>query len=174
MQQNSILIINGSAACVDQDLDAIHELIGELPRDYMAIGLDAVDKHYWPIKYMATFHPAELPLIIQRRRDYGGNIDYEVISHEPRETVKHFISDWWKPSGSSALLGVQAAITRLGYKKIILCGCPMTGFNEKNNNYANFQQGWKARLKEVGDNVRSMSGWTMELLGAPTKEWLNQ
>lgn len=139
--------------------------------DFMAIGLDAVDKYLGHVLYVATFHPVEIPAIRERRRSAGGNVDYRVISHENQPGVDVIIMDWWRPSGSSALLGTQAAL-RIGYKNIVLCGCPMTGQNSQGSKYDSFQSGWKARQKEVAPFVRSMSGWTRDFLGSPTSEWL--
>lgn len=172
-ERKKILIITGSAHCTLQDIgDAIPEgPIGVHAYDFMAIGLDAVDIYNWPIQYMATFHPAEIPQIRKRREAVGGNLDYKVISHEQLDAVDIFIRDWWQPSGSSTLLGVQAAIQRLGYEKIILCGCPLTGKNKENGDYENFRKGWQANLDKIVGKVKSMSGWTREFLGAPTPEW---
>lgn len=164
------LIITGSAPCTLEDLSNIpfpHDRF-----DFMAIGLDAVDKYKMPIRYVATYHPAEIDEIRKRREDFGGNTDYEVISHEARSNVHLCIVDWWKPSGSSALLGVQAAL-HLGYHRIILCGCPLTGKNEKNGSYEVFRKGWEVHREKFKNSVRSMSGWTCELLGLPTEEWIN-
>jgi hypothetical protein len=167
----SILIITGAAPCILDDLTAL--AMDDSQADFMAIGLDAVDKYSWPIKYMATYHPVEIPEIKARRESIGGNTDYIVISHEPKPGV-----DIIEPllggecSGSSALMGAQAAI-KLGYRRIVLCGCPMTGKSVKNDNYETFRAGWEQKKKFLNGRVRSMSGWTKELLGAPTEEWLN-
>lgn len=169
--KNEIIIITGSAPNTLDDILAAHCILGDRPRLYMAIGLDAVDKYHWPIRYMATFHPAEIPQIKERRAAINANTDYEIISHESRDGVAHCIGDWWKPSGSSTLLGVQAAL-RLGYNRIILCGCPLIGKNKESGSYENFQSGWIPRVREIDGRVRSMSGWTKGLLGAPTQEWL--
>lgn len=188
-----LLIITGSAPCVIDDLTALPRRIpaaddmaigldfmtalkSEIPRrilaaDYMAIGLDAVDKYPWPIRYCATFHPAEIPQIRARREALIGRVDFAIISHERHEFVEIFVGDWWQPSGSSSLLGVQAAL-RMGYKRIILCGCPLAGQNDKGGKYEGFRTGWEARKKDLVDCVRSMSGWTADFLGKPTEEWL--
>jgi hypothetical protein len=60
----------------------------------------------------------------------------------------------------------------MGYEKIIVCGCPLIGKNDKDYDYANFQKGWTAKFNEIKHKARSMSGWTKDLLGAPTKEWI--
>ncbi len=164
----AVLYITGAHQDVLSDIEAVPK-VGE--REFMAIGLDAVDKYAWPILYMATYHPVEIDIIRHRRHAAGGNTDYKVISHERKPGVDICIEDWWKPSGSSALLGVQAAL-RMGYTRIVLCGCPLIGQNDKGGKYETFRAGWKERKDSVGPYVRSMSGWTAELLGKPTAEWM--
>jgi len=163
------LVITGSAQCVHEDIAAL--ALENSAADFMAIGLDAVDKYAWPVKYVATYHPEKIDMTRERRASIGGNTDYELICHEKRPGVDIVINDWWSPSGSSALLGVQAGM-RMGYKKIILCGCPLTGKNAAGSSYENFRTGFNAKKAEIAPFVRSMSGWTAELLGKPTPEWL--
>lgn len=156
------------------DMQKASMLIPEvLQRDYMAIGMDAVDKCLWPIQYMATYHPEDIPFALTNRKAMGGNTDYKVISHEGRPDVDIVIPYGGPPSGSSALLGAFAGI-KLGYQKIILCGCPMLMMPDKPHNYANFQQGWISDVDKLEGKVRSMSGWTREFLGEPTTEWLSE
>jgi hypothetical protein len=183
---NKLLIIVGSAPCVQEDIAValasrhasrftLHEI------DFMLIGLDSVDKCLWPAKYFATYHPVDIIPAKERRAKAGGNTDWIVISQvanngllEPKTII--YDVDMVIPligrSGSSALLGIHAGI-REGYLKIIVCGCPLTGKNDKGQSYSVFQKGWMAKHEEIKDNVRSMSGWTRELLGAPTEEWLS-
>ncbi len=162
------LLITGSHPDVLIDIAAVPRVC---TYDLLAVGLDAVDKYPWPIKYVATYHPAEIPKIRERRERLIGLVDFAIISHEQRDHVEIYIADWWKPSGSSALLGVQAALG-LGYQKIILCGCPLTGKNLSGGGYETFRQGWEAHAGDLKDSVRSMSGWTADFLGHPTDEWL--
>lgn len=177
MDDKRILIITGSSADVREDLAALPVSVYGYPCEYMAIGLDAVDRYDWPIRYVATYHPEEIPTI-RRRRESVGNTDYAVIAQEAHPGVSICIRDWWKgqktrQSGSSALLGVQAALG-LGYRKMILCGCPLVGVNADKNSYSVFRFAWETHLPTIRDHVRSMSGWTRELLGAPTEEWINE
>lgn len=168
-----IMIITGSAPCVQEDIDALAGL-GHYRCDWMAVGLDAVDKYPWPIKYVVTYHPDDLPGIHQRRKAFGGNLDFDVINYDPPRQVSELVKDgvvvlsvpYKSPTGSSALCGALAGI-QMGYERIILCGCPLTDAK-----YIVFQAGWTAKKAELNDRVRSMSGWTRELLGAPTEEWL--
>jgi len=163
----NVLLITGSASNVLADIAAVPRLRGF---DFLAVGLDAVDRYEWPIKYVATYHPAEIGKIRERRQSIGGNLDYKTISMEARPGVD-IIEPFRPPSGSSSLLGALAAI-RLGYRRIVLCGCPLTGKNAAGGDYENFRKGWEARVSELGDRVHSMSGWTAEFLGRPTDEWM--
>lgn len=183
MEKNSkILIITGAAPCVMDDISAFLSLRGgsQTPwqsYDFMAIGYDAIDRYAWRIKYFATYHPSEIEMSMERRQNAGGNTDCLVISHQQHPAkAGHDLVDMIvpcePPSGSSALLGVLAGI-KLGYEKIIVCGCPLTGKNDKGYDYANFQAGWTAKYDEIKAFARSMSGWTKELLGAPDEEWIN-
>jgi hypothetical protein len=167
----NLLLITGSALCTLEDINAVMSA-RLIECDYMAIGLDAVDKYPHHIKYFATYHSEDILPAKERRRAIGGNDDYLVISHEAKDTVG-MVVPYKPPSGSSALLGVQAAII-LGYDKIVLCGCPLIGKSPKNNKYEDFHQGWEATDKGILSKVRSMSGWTRELLGEPTEEWLRE
>lgn len=163
------LIITGSAPCVNADIASVPGVCGF---DYMVIGFAAAGMHTIYCKYMATYHPVEIPDIQKHREAIGGNTDYQVISHIGQAGVD--IVEPLLPgerSGSSALLGAQAAI-KLGYTRIVLCGCPLTGENDKGGSYESFRVGWTQKKKYLNDRVRSMSGWTQELLGAPTEEWL--
>jgi len=168
MMKPAIAII-GAAPGALSDLAALPRLASFV---LMAIGLDAVALVQAPLKYVATYHSADIPEIYRRRETIGGNTDFELISHKrDNERISIVIDDWWKPSGSSALLGVQAAL-RIGYDRIIVCGCPLEGKNAKNSSYEGYRRGWEAHAAEISGKVRSMSGWTRDFLGAPTNEWL--
>jgi hypothetical protein len=178
--QNKILIIIGSAPCVTEDIASLLCAMNLDPCScsYMLIGLDAVEKHPAHAEYFATYHPSDIGPAFGRRKAAGANTDYMIIAHQPHidastgRDLVDLIIPFEPPTGSSALLGVLAGI-KLGYEKIIVCGCPLMGKNDKQYDYANFRAGWTAKLAMIKDKTRSMSGWTKELLGAPTKEWLD-
>lgn len=182
------LIIIGSAPCIGEDLAALEQLmIGRAGHDesdhpacleecdYMLIGLDSVDKYLGPVQYLCTFHPDDIPACLQRRSAAGGNTDYQVIAHKACEEhhpdIKYpgvdIIHPYEPPTGSSSLLGVLAAV-KFGYQRIILAGCPLDVIP-----YITFQRGWEAHLDRYVGKVRSLSGWTRNFLGYPTKEWLD-
>jgi len=89
--------------------------------------------------------------------------------------------DYWWPGlhgngGTSAWLAAKIART-VGFGPIVLCGAPID-----NSKYFDGHPGWSRREADEIDkyrnviasewwmhpHVRSMSGWTMQLLGAPT------
>lgn len=154
------ILITGAAPCAIADIERVPVYF---EYDFMAIGLDAVDKYAWPIKYVATYHPTEIDKIRERRKAIGGNLDYKMVGHESMPGID-IVEPYRPPSGSSALLGALVAI-KLKYDVIILCGCPIDVAP-----YLPFQQGWIKLESEVKGKVYSMSGWTMKFLGAPVFE----
>ena len=115
--------------------------------------------------------------------------DYKIISHtndfikysrerrkkpEWANTTVDIVYPHENPSGSSSLLGVKAATKKLGYEKVVLIGCSMDTGNllNKKKSYSVFQKGWLYFKSDLIGKVKSMSGWTRELLGEPTKEWI--
>lgn len=158
------LAVIGSANCAQDDYKKFLEY--KIKHDVLVVGIDALNKYKGQVKYFATYHAEDIPKCQDRA--------YKIICHKQWNDMVDIIRpiDLKKePSGSSALLGTLVAIDR-GYKKIILCGCPLQGKNDKGVSYVVFQKGWKFHKQSVADYVRSMSGWTKEFFGYPTLEWL--
>jgi len=175
------IVIFGIAPCLEEDVENLAKILDLDSCDFMAVGLDAVTRLSGrPIQHMATYHVEELSQFRLIRQKNQENLNYKTHSHKQPKNGEQ--ADYIWPlvarspfSGSSSLLGCQAAIG-LGYKKIILCGCPMQGLNnrmKRPTSYDKFQKGWvKFAPQMFGDKVRSMSGWTREFLGCSTEEWL--
>ncbi|MCK9431876.1 MAG: hypothetical protein M0R00_02835 [Candidatus Omnitrophica bacterium] len=166
------LVIIGSAPSVFEDLSGIPNLES---CDHMAVGLSSTDKYFGRIDYVCNNHPENIPAIreimMQRHEACGGNYDFKIIGPVPAPGVD-IVEPFRPPTGSSAITGALSAI-RMGYRKIILAGCPLTGKAPGGNSYEEFRQGWNHHKPELIGLVKSMSGWTRELLGAPTTEWLS-
>lgn len=163
------LIILGSASSLLEDYNKALSL-GMQDHDCLVVGITALKMIDFPVKYFASYHPEVMPKVDKE------NKPYKIICHEQYEGMVDIIKPLKfneEPSGSSSLLGVLAGIDE-GYKKIILCGCPMTGKNAKTYPYAVFRKGWVFHEKYIKPYVRSMCGWTKELLGEPTEEWLKE
>lgn len=74
--------------------------------------------------------------------------------------------------GSSGLFAVKVALVDLGFDKVILCGMPMDPrphLHEKDpwEDALVFQRVWEKLPAHYAQRIRSMSGWTQKLFGAP-------
>jgi hypothetical protein len=141
------------------------------------------------IDFWCTLHPEKFRAWQDARKKKGGNSDYVAYAHEPnvahgpREGLPR-IDKWldfrypgMTGSGSSGLFAVKCAQSE-GFNRIVLCGVPMqvkaAHYFDTNpwNEHGQFVAAWQHALVYLRDTVRSMSGWTRELLGPPSPEWL--
>lgn len=165
---NDVIAIIGRAPCWSADFKSLMEMVPEV--DIMTVGKDC--EYAGHVDFFATYHPADIPVYKVKRTASGLNTDYKIVCHvNEKDKPADLVFRYEHPSGSSALLGAQAAIY-LGHKKIVLCGCPLEGVNENNYSYTSFQKGWVKHKAELENKVRSMSGWTAKFLGQPDLEWL--
>jgi hypothetical protein len=160
------LVIIGRAPCVKTDYENLL-MMGVPEHDNLCVGIDSWGWALSNMKYFATYHEDDIPL--------DANGTYTIICHKQYMGLVNIIRpiDLKKePSGSSALLGALVGIDE-GYKKIILCGCPLEGKDDQGRSYKAFLPGWKYHENKLQGIVKSMSGLTRQLLGEPTIEWLN-
>jgi hypothetical protein len=72
-----------------------------------------------------------------------------------------------------------AVALELGCTRIVLAGVPMdkmAGHYDNRKPWMEARQYWPAwerAIPKFAGRVRSMSGWTRDKLGEPTKEWLD-
>lgn len=135
----------------------------------------------WPgeVAHMVTLHPELVGGWLEERRAKGlsdpKNLWTSNKKNLPPEFEFHQVESW---DGSSGLLSVTIAL-HLCYDKVVMCGVPL----DKNaahydcaeiwKDAPRYRHSWLKRRKEMQDKVKSMSGWTQKLLGAPTMDWLN-
>lgn len=87
--------------------------------------------------------------------------------------------------GSSGFMAVQIAVNELGCERVVLAGMPMRsedshlpetlGPSDTPGSWWEADAYWETWLEHIDwlrPRVRSMSGRTLEALGAPTREWL--
>jgi hypothetical protein len=173
------LIIVGTAKNVWQEFLQAKAIFGQ--HDTMCInfsllgfddlrlkGMEAV--HHW-----STLHPEIFALRVTRP---------PLITHS--RTQKDLVDMAWpeiSDAGTSSLFSLQVGM-KLGYKKIIVVGIPLnreprfTDFPGAEMVYDDtaIHMSWSMFLNESPESakiVRSTSGKTMELYGAPTQEWAN-
>ncbi len=152
------MIILGGGDTLDSDISAVPDIES---RTIIAVN-DAIK--YWKGKldYAVTLHPEKLrewvnkPChVISHKRVHGAHID-------------QVIPELW--GGSSGLYAVQIALKELNAKEVILCGVPMTPtphfWGSTWTDADKYRRGWTRNIKDLA-NVKSLSGWTAELLGKP-------
>lgn len=131
------------------------------------------------VDFWVTLHPMPchdwvgMASALEKRAQAGRNAP-ECWAHNHKGGVPNRSSDW---GGSTGLLAVKIAREK-AFDKIVLAGVPMSSelghfYDKKPWGSANgFRRAWQSRVKMIGPFVRSMSGWTRELFGEPTAEWL--
>ena len=132
-----------------------------------------------PIQIWACAHGTMLVDFMEERRALGYDMHFRALGNFTRnqqsgDVERYNRSNW---GGSSALYATRIALEE-GWDRVILCGVPLTGRESlgiyaDQTGYQVYRVGWEKHLNEIKDYVRSMSGWTKELLGEPTAEWLN-
>jgi len=138
------------------------------------------------IDYWVSFHPVFFEHWISKRIRAGHPYSTETtqlwsgINNGKKMTprgVKEFIQHANYCGGSSGLLAAQVAVDVVKGTRVVLCGIPMENTrrydDERNWNEALvYRKAWLDVMPTLR-NVRSMSGWTREKLGEPTREWLD-
>lgn len=164
----------GGARGVWAELAELETLIGQRP-DLIVGTNDAGVVYPGHLDAWATLHHERFAEWRSRR---AGNSDYRAIIHAPFPGLDdaEIVPERW--SGSSGLYAAQVALDNLGASGVVICGVPLDAdrahfFNGAPWTDADvFRRGFEAALPVIRDTVRSMSGWTRDLLGAPDAQWL--
>jgi hypothetical protein len=172
----SVAFVLGGANTLHADYDAALAL--HAPDAIIAANHAAKD-YPGNVDHFVTLHPELLGGWIAERADNGlpEALNYWTSNKKnlPADIPFKQVVSW---DGSSGLLGVTVAM-HLGYTRVILCGVPLDKA-AAHYNYAGdwmdaprYRAAWVKHRPDMRKNVRSMSGWTQRLLGAPTLEWIN-
>lgn len=172
-------IVLGGAACVWEDMAAALELF--TPDLVVATNHAGMD-HQGRVDHWCTMHPELLPTWIAKREAKGLPPAGQYWTAERRlKPVKPDIpmgrAENW--GGSSGMLAPVVAVYHLGCTRVVLCGVPMDAKQAHYDDprpwadFGNYRRAWITRQTQM-TAVRSMSGWTRQLLGAPTKEWFDE
>lgn len=179
---SDVAFVLGGAKTLEEDIATAKELA--VPHTYIATnetGRD-FDGH---LPHWCTLHTEKITDWYRQRIVGQGEINIgqlwtsNIKTLPNNELIKpkdfRHVQSW---DGSSGLLGVTVALA-LGYSKVILCGVPL---DKKAGHYFSpdipwmdgprYRHAWIKHFPEMKDRVKSMSGWTQSLLGAPTKEWI--
>jgi hypothetical protein len=196
-----VLLVVGSAPCLYEDYDTARELFPE--SEVMTINeasgaLEDVD-------HVLAGHTAKAEQFVKYRREkfpdckaFKVHASWARINEAPRDEQPS-VTDWWGGEVSSGATSAGKAIRiakKMGFDKVVLCGCPLDSSGYFNPNETEAMQreyqhlGKCARVGYVRDKenrsvvryretfrklaetewagwVFSMSGLSRELLGAP-------
>lgn len=174
MNKPKTILICGGSKDVFKDIEAAKQII-----EFDAIlAINNILAELPHVDYFASMHPMKVPVWLDERRvrGYPDPKSFWTCKKKPQplsirfETIPNTL-------GGSAMVAVHVA-RYLGYDKKILAGCPMqpeqAHYHNKKpwNDFIHYKKVWETDAR-VRHDVRSMSGWTREHLGAPTEDWLN-
>jgi hypothetical protein len=182
----SALVLGGAASVWDDLAQA--RALGTF--DAVFAVNDAAAAYPGEIEWMATLHPEHLHRWLTERERGGYPRPRFLAAHagngydtERRAGIRldYQTPECWpglsSSSGSSGLFATKVAIEK-GFDRVVLCGVPMDPqaphFFDPQPWQAgiNFWEAWELALPHLRDKVRSMSGRTRELLGAPSASWI--
>jgi len=166
------VVLGGASGGLDE--------LASLPRfDAVFAVNDAAADYAGPLAAFVTLHHEHLPRWLGKRRAAGLPDPGEVIAHVEAPHVTRVVDYRWpgmNASGSSGLFAAKVAL-EAGHR-VVLCGVPM---DPKRAHYFDpapwtevdqFRAAWEIALPRLRERVRSMSGWTAEILGKPAPDWL--
>lgn len=182
-------LVIGGAACAYEDLAELETMLGR-PWPWPIILANDIGATFpRRFDYWVSLHVDRISKWSEHRARLGLPGGFQIwgrhrpLPHPLRTARKLDGSVHARNGGSSSMLGVDVAERVVGATRVVLCGCPMDNrphFAESIEHrpgtpwraYAAHRNGWNRARNELVDVVRSMSGWTREMFGAPTPEFL--
>ncbi|NTU50283.1 MAG: MucR family transcriptional regulator [Desulfobulbaceae bacterium] len=178
-------LICGPAPCLYEDVSGAFHFV----KDPVIIAVNDAVKHVFA-DYVVSLH-CECG---KRYKSITKNPDVKMLTGAPKPYWKEV--DYLFPgcrSGATSTMSALKIAVQMGFDNIILCGAPMNGgdgyvdnfydgVNDDRNNVGTLQPDGKLMrkyrncfaeeldaLKEHRHKLKSMSGWTAETLGKPTR-----
>lgn len=155
----------------------------EMVKPDAVIGVNLmIERWAGKLDYSVTLHPEALEAwqVTRRRRGFPEatvSIAHVMQSGPRIDRVVDYRWPGMNASGSSGLFAAKVALED-GFDRIILAGVPISAdgghftYDGPWIHVESYRGAWKEALPHLAGRVRSMSGWTAEILGKPTKEWL--
>ena len=176
----TVALVLGGAACVWDDVRAF-EAFGITPAIMVACN-DVLVSWEGPLTAVCSLHPDKLDGWLRKRAKAGLPEPEYAFADVMKADAWGFDSTPYRfagqaSTGSSGLFALKVALEDLGASRAVLCGIPMDaqahfyGGGPWSGNRTH-RAGWQQALPAIKGRARSMSGWTKEILGAPTPEWL--
>lgn len=172
-------LVFGGAACIRQDL-------ARVPRDWadIRVAVNDIGTRVGRLDHWCSLHPDRFDRWESQRAALGLNDSYQLWTRVPPYPVHKRIgrcrqTRHW--GGGSGLLAVKVALEQ-GADRVLLCGMPLSRSphftaqtewgGEPWPEWWKFLGDWASRYHVLKDRVRSMSGNTRDMFGAPDEEWL--
>lgn len=182
----TLALVLGGAGRVWRDLEAALDLA---EFSHVVACNDAGAAYPGHLDAFVTLHAEKAGLWMARRESAGLPMPARVIGHDTAKSgilkmpgcitgFTDYRFDGQTDSGSSGLFALKFALIDMGFDKAVLCGVPMETSGAHFFDLSpwrgalSHQRGWRQALPVIKDRARSMSGWTREILGEPTDEWL--
>lgn len=171
-----IALCLGGAPAVWDEYERAKALIGDRAHVVVAANHAGIEFPGY-LDVWATLHPELIGGWRDQRRSRGRNDDFRAFVY-PRRRLPRWMEPWpYRWPGSSGLYAAQVALDALGCRGAILCGVPMDAEAGHITGPATWPFTEKYRpaflqAKAEGANIRSMGGWTAEVLGRPDADWI--
>ena len=186
--ENSVALITGDGRTFPADLKEF--LSWDIPHDVMAMGrslnaypgrvmhwanVDSYEAIWWA-EHLPLKNNGKMPIRHTLGEHRGFDVDWEIVDEIIFEKGDNSL--WY---GSSSLFAAYACLA-LGYTRIVLAGCPLDSkgwwFFHESEVGPRWQgecfMAWLEFAKNGGqEKVRSLSGYTAQIIGKPEKEWLS-
>lgn len=171
-------LLVGAAACMAEDRAAAGAMFGDAGPDTTIFCNHPARDEDGPVDHWVTMHPELLGAWLKARQVAGrpapGTFWCPSGRPVPVNIPFRRAPSW---GGSSGLLMVTVAL-ELGCSRIVLAGVPL----DKQPHYDDarawrdgprYRYAWTGNADKLRSRVRSMSGWTRDLLGSPSADWLS-
>lgn len=172
-----VIFALGGANCLHDDLTRAKAIV----EPDTIIATNHAGKDYGGIvDHWCSMHPEKMNGWVNERTKKG--LPPAKMLWRPRHKQPHGLEMQAAPSwgGSSGLLAVTVGLLYCEATHIIVCGMP---YEPENAHYddvrtpwseaSRYRASWNRYFNQMRDRVRSMSGWTRQLLGEPDERWLN-
>lgn len=185
LARRPVAIVFGGAECVHEDY---RRLLEQFPNFTPAriYACNDIGAHLERLDVWATLHPEMLQMWMAKRRERGLNGAFETVStvegqlgpHAKHPVDRRLTHLHPGQTGSASSGGFATKVALHDGYDAILCGIPMRredGNIERKVPWKQrdaFISGWEKSIPHFRNRVKSMSGWTMMVLGPPTPEWL--
>lgn len=173
-----VCLIVGCAPCWKVDVDAA---LATYPGADVCVINSAA--RLMPAQHIASVHGALLGDFAAMQKQFGKNPALHTRREEVAPGLPHYY--WTVPIVKSSAPFAAAIMAFIGYKTVIMCGCPMDGvgdyapevkatrklqvWNGKRKrsleHYQNSMREFKQARPELAARIRSMSGATKEIFG---------